>query len=162
MLAAGQVLGRDPGPRAGEGDCLALRVEQACGYICGVQVVVKDPAGGFVTPAFAAGCAGLLGGLLNTARQVGGSLGLAILATAATAATTHTHALERTGAAPADALAAGFGRAFLLASVLGIAAFAAAFVVPARFRAASCASAGGARRRDRLPHPPLRSSAAGG
>jgi EmrB/QacA subfamily drug resistance transporter len=73
--------------------------------------------------------AGLASGLLNTARQVGGSLGLAILATAAS---THTHALERTGAAPADALAAGFARAFLLASVLGAAAFAAAFVVPAR------------------------------
>jgi hypothetical protein len=73
--------------------------------------------------------AGLASGLVNTARQVGGSLGLAVLATVAS---THTHALERTGAAPAAALAAGFGRAFLLAGGLGIAAFAAAFIVPGR------------------------------
>jgi predicted MFS family arabinose efflux permease len=73
--------------------------------------------------------AGLASGLLNTARQIGGSLGLAILATAAS---THTHALERTGSATGAALAAGFARAFLLVAGLGIAAFAAAFVVPRR------------------------------
>jgi hypothetical protein len=43
----------------------------------------------------------------------------------ATAASTHTHALERAGAAPPAALAAGFARAFLLAGCLGIVAFAA-------------------------------------
>jgi EmrB/QacA subfamily drug resistance transporter len=49
--------------------------------------------------------AGLASGLVNTSRQVGGSLGLAILATVATS---RTHAL---GAGP-DALVAGYHRAF--------------------------------------------------
>ena len=73
--------------------------------------------------------AGLASGVLNTARQVGGSLGLAILATVAS---TRTHALERAGLAPDRALTEGFARAFLLAGLLGIVAFAAAFIVPAR------------------------------
>jgi EmrB/QacA subfamily drug resistance transporter len=81
--------------------------------------------------------AGLASGVLNTARQVGGSLGLAVLATVAS---THTHALERTGLAPGNALAEGYARAFLIASALGIAAFAAAFVIPARSGRSSPAS----------------------
>ena len=57
--------------------------------------------------------AGLASGLVNTSRQVGGSLGLAILATVATA---HTHALGTDTAA----LLAGFHRAFELDAVFAL------------------------------------------
>ena len=53
--------------------------------------------------------AGLASGLVNTSRQVGGALGLAILATVATA---HTNALAGGGQPSAAALTEGFQRAF--------------------------------------------------
>ncbi|KAB2352758.1 MFS transporter [Actinomadura rudentiformis] len=61
--------------------------------------------------------AGIIGGLANTASQLGGSVGLAVLATAASA-TTQTAA---GGSSPAAALAAGYDRVFLLAAGLGLA-----------------------------------------
>lgn len=57
--------------------------------------------------------AGIVGGLANAATQVGGSVGLAVLATAASA-----RAGSETGAA---ALAAGYDRVFLLAAGLALA-----------------------------------------
>ena len=62
------------------------------------------------------GEAGLAGGLVNTSQQIGGALGLAILASVATA---RTGALEAAGTPAADALTGGFSWAFL-----GAAAFA--------------------------------------
>jgi MFS family permease len=55
--------------------------------------------------------AGLASGLVNTSRQVGGSLGLAILATLATQ---HTQDVAHGGAVTDAALTAGFQRAFLV------------------------------------------------
>ncbi|MEO3804598.1 MFS transporter [Nonomuraea sp. B1E8] len=62
------------------------------------------------------GDAGIVGGLAQTAGQVGGSAGLAVLATAAGATT----ATEAAGSTPA-ALAAGYDLVFLIAAGLGLA-----------------------------------------
>lgn len=60
--------------------------------------------------------AGIVGGLANTANQVGGSIGLAVLATAASATVT-----AGTGAATPAALAAGYDLVFLIAAGLALA-----------------------------------------
>lgn len=60
--------------------------------------------------------AGIIGGLANTATQVGGSIGLAALATAAS-----TKAAMQTGGGTPVALAAGYDLVFLIAAGLGLA-----------------------------------------
>jgi EmrB/QacA subfamily drug resistance transporter len=72
--------------------------------------------------------AGLASGLLNTARQVGGSLGLAILATIATDHTRHVQHL--TG--PLAAEASGFDHAFAGAAIACAVAALAALALPRR------------------------------
>jgi EmrB/QacA subfamily drug resistance transporter len=63
------------------------------------------------------GDAGIIGGLASTASQVGGSVGLAVLATAASARA----GMEAGGPSPAATLAAGYDLVFLMAAGLGLA-----------------------------------------
>jgi MFS family permease len=63
------------------------------------------------------GDAGITGGLASTTTQIGASVGLAVLATAASARTR----MEAGGHSPAAALAAGYDLVFLMAAGLGLA-----------------------------------------
>jgi EmrB/QacA subfamily drug resistance transporter len=72
------------------------------------------------------GDAGIIGGLANTASQVGGSVGLAVLATAASTRA----ATEASGTSPAAAVAAGYDLVFLIAAGLGLAIAAASLLLP--------------------------------
>ncbi|MET7461169.1 MFS transporter [Nonomuraea sp. NPDC005501] len=68
--------------------------------------------------------AGAIGGLAQTAGQAGGSLGLAVLATAATQ--------TAAGGSSPVALAAGYDRVFLIAAGLGLAIAATSLLLPRR------------------------------
>ncbi|WP_238439464.1 MFS transporter [Microbacterium sp. JZ31] len=90
------------------GPTLLIGVGMGGAFVTATQLSVHGVEGGE---------AGLAGGLVNTSQQVGGALGLAVLAAVAT---TRTEALTASGVAEADALTGGFSWLFLGAAALSV------------------------------------------
>jgi EmrB/QacA subfamily drug resistance transporter len=116
-------------------------VSHVLGPGCAISLALGllfTPLASAATAGVARNEAGLASGVLNTSRQVGGSVGLAVLATVAIDRTTGLlrHASHASRAA---ALTAGYAQAFEVAAALVVAAFLASLVVPALGRSAPAA-----------------------
>lgn len=127
------------------GALLLARVTAASSYagvILPGMIVLAAGFGAFISTATIAATGsvrdseqGLAAGLLNSAQQVGGSLGIAVLVTLASE---HDQGLGGTGKA---AQASGYAYGFLAAAVVGLTATVlAALAMPGRTRAADAAS----------------------
>jgi predicted MFS family arabinose efflux permease len=127
---------------SGAGFAMLAATDAGSGYVVGVAipgVLVMFGAGIAFPPMIGAATAGvgpdlhgLASGVLNTARMVGGALGLAVLATVAASRT----AEVADGAPPdAHALVAGFHVAYLVAAGTMVLSAALAWLLPAPGRA---------------------------
>ena len=75
--------------------------------------------------------AGLASGVMNTSRQIGASVGLAVLSTVAASRIASIEGGHQGGGLAKTAMTAGYARGFQIAALMALAAVAFAFIIPA-------------------------------